>query len=734
LVAAFMSGFVEHGRTIWEVALVLLVALGAGSAMWGPVLRRRLLAWRARRGLGRARSARGLADGMVVTLAGTLRARGPHFALTGEAARTVVAAGDVTHLRTDDVQLEVEGQVVDLVGDIEVALGSGDSAARVSEERGTSRVRTRVVRPGDAVLVRGALQACAGDVDAVGYRTAARRFRMVGEGEGVPLRIVADEAVGGASRRGLAILRGAAFGALAFGALFVGGGEAARWLAAGAGASDVALRPGWGLSATAFSAATPFHRAAVFETIVTSLRERPDERLAGATAGMTTNGTADCAAGTVALSRAGDLRRAALHGERCRSQAARLEAARAYLALAEYDAADRILRPLMATLDPADRERALLAQVLGSRPSPWTVRDEDRCVLVSAAAATGGLGSDFARKQLRLALRDDGPTRRVCALLLAPHLSGADRDEVLAGTVDADDPLAALLEAAEDPAQVTAIGRVNASTLVRADADLLVFRSAPHEGLVPGLARSLLARDLPPDASPDAWARRAWIAADAATAASLAGDDDEARLWVAKASTAARRSGLETLVVAVRVLAAAIELAAGSPDGATVLLKGVPHTDRTGRWVQALATAMVGRDAGALAQLTELAGDAWRGPLQDAAAGRGRRLWRQLAEDALPASSSTALLVPFVARVRHDQARLRGWARWDGARQARARASEPVSHLALVAGQLELARALGDEAHEGELEATIGRLRAALFRDEIALAAALVGEPRRASP
>lgn len=668
-----MSGFVEHGRTIWQVALLALVGLGALWAHLGPVVRRQGRAWVARRRVGRARSGEGLADGMVVTLVGELRARGPHCALTGEAARTVLTGRDVTHLRTSDVLLAVEaasssGEVlVELAGPIEVALGSGESTARVAEQGGRARVRTRVVRPGDRVLARGVVQACAGDAPGVGYRTAAHRFRLVAERAGAPLRVVAAGASRTVAPRGLALLRGATVGALLFAVLFVAGGAAARHAARSAGPSDPALRPGWGLSAASLAAATPFHRATVFEVVGAALRERPREALVEATLALATANEEDCTAATRALVRAGELRRGAERGEACRAPAARREAARAYLALAEYDAADAVLRDLAPTLDGEDRARALVAQVLGSSPSPWTVRDEDRCLLVSAAAATGGLGTDFARDQLRRALRDGGPTRRTCALLLARHLSGRDRDEVLAGTVAADDLLATLVRLAEDPGAAALRPEPEASALLRDDVLLLTGASLPGHALAPALERAILERELSSGASSAAWARRAWLAGDVATVASLAGDHERARIEVARALRAARQGAHAPLEDLVHALGAAIEWRADDAVRAAAHLEHVPADHDLAGAVGALAAA----------------------PRQ-------------------PRPSGASLLLPLLAS-----------------------AVDPLLHLVVSSRQLDLARAFDDGPQARELEQTVARLYAVLSRADLALPAALVPPRQR---
>jgi len=730
-----LSGFVEHGRTIWQLALVALVASGALAALWAPGLGRRVRALVARRRVGQARSVEGLADGMIVTLTGELRARGAHFSLTGEAARTVSLDGTLTHLRTDDVHLAVAGAsgtetLVELAGPIEVALGSAEATARVSEEGGSARVRTRVVRPGDRVRVRGALEACAGEAAGVDYRTAAQRFRLVADRRGVPLRLLAEGAANRPVRRGLALLRGAAIGALAFGLLFVAGGAAARHAARSAGPGDPALRPGWGLSAASFAAATPFHRGAVFDVVEAALRERPRARLADATMALGRASEDDCTSATRALVHAGELGRAAARGAGCADPAARLEAARAHLALAQYDEADRLYRPLVPRLDDGDRAWALVAQVLGSRPSPWTVRDEDRCILVGAATATAGLGGDFAREQLRRALRDDGPTRRTCALLLAPHLSGRDRDEVLSGTVAADDPFAVLLQIAEDPSGERAGRGLDAAAVLRDDVSLVLGLAEPRHGLVPALEQSLLPPDLPRGASRAAWERRVWLAADVAAVASLAGRHGHARAALATAARAVDEAdaagSTAGLAVPLHELGAAIELRAGDLRRAAVHVAEVPAGDPLADRVRAVFSAAAQDDPDVLVSLV---GEGWRARLERAARGDGRPLARKLAVTGGAALGDAAVLPAIVARVRKGRETLRAWARWDGSARAREQAGDPLLHLALSARQLDLARALEDGPRVRELEGTVSRLSDLLSRADLALPAALVPPP-----
>ena len=713
-----MSGFVEHGRTIWELALIALVGLGALAPIFGPPLLARLRAFRARRSLGAVRTLEGLAAGMVVTLSGSLRARGAHHGLTGEAARTAhVGRGrrrSTTLLRTDEVQLVVGSATVDLVGPIEILSGGDDVAVR----SGGLAVRTRSVRPGDQVRVRGAVETIAGEPTAAAYRTAAHRFRLVPASQESPrLRLACETRSYRVTGRARRALRGAAAGAAGFVALFVLGGALATALALRHSSleSDPALRPGWGLSPVGWAAATPLHRPELWETVERAMAEFPRASLVEATAALARPGP-DCLPATRALAGAGELRRAARSGEACDDAESRREAARAWLLLAEYSRADRAFRALPLSLREDDRARPLAAELFGPRPSPWTVRDEDRCLLIAVAAARGTLrDKESIRDYLRRALRDGGVSQRACAVLLATRVEGRDREEVLAGAVEPADPLSILVRIDEDPLRDALVGE-EAASAIRGDAATLAGAAGLRNGLSPAFEAGIHERltDAGDAVSPAVRHRRAWLAADIATIASLAGDHRRAR-----AIAPARVPVDGALDTAACLLSAAIELRAGAPEAARRHLSAVPPGDALGLLLSAEIDAATGGDATAL---LALAGFAPRGPARRAADGDGRALSRWLAQHRTAEAVGLHLLV---ARVRRGREPLRAWIRWGGHERAATRAIDPLENLVWTSRQLDLARAVGDDELADELAGTLRRLSTLLSNRELSLAIAL---------
>lgn len=200
--------FFVHGLELWLVALGLVTASSVAIVFFGPQLEVRRRSRRARRSSSATiTSAAALREGAHVTLLGRLEARGAPpgpVPLRGAAALTLALAKGTSHralvrLRAPELSIRLDQIEVDLVGTVEVLVGSqqsspipfsrtdpalrdatfgGETAASAALFSGDPDVRTSALADGDAVLAAGVLHRAARSDEGLDYRSVADRWSL----------------------------------------------------------------------------------------------------------------------------------------------------------------------------------------------------------------------------------------------------------------------------------------------------------------------------------------------------------------------------------------------------------------------------------------------------------------------------------------------------------------------------------------------------------------------------
>ncbi len=602
---------IQWGAEIFLGLLASSTLLGALS--WFPLRRRRARRALRRHPALRARPVepRRFEDGSQVTLRGTLALGGAPCRRFEDGAAVAAASIEVPLLprqsaRGPKLTLDVDGVGVELAGAIDLVLGSAErwkrwplgKLPRPIAERAVvaglevgafphRRATLRSIAAGDAVLVAGRLEACAADRETGEYRTAARRFVLVGDEPGRPVAI----AYAGASQLSgcwVSVVHCAVAGAL----LLCGAaglvGEV-TWYA-----ED----PAW----IAVAAATPFRRGDALEHLARRVR---DMRLASPAAIREALMLAAlpryCDTAANALLWAGEPRRAARLGERCGTDLGWSVAARAWAALGALERASVAADHDEWVLGPRAIVRMhLLAGAFGRAASTAARfrRGLPECLPDALAARAG---DPDALGRLASANRPEASATDTCALLYADLLAGPDRLSFLEPRYPAHarggrrhpaltERIAALLRREADPAREDpsflaeydegdhvwqALGlQPGDRVLLEANPERLPLEMETQLHGAPGLDHSVLERVTAlPDPGARILAQRARLSAQRSVLESVAGHDAEARAFAADAERdlaavvrqypAARIDALAAHDEA-RGLRAAVELRAGS--------------------------------------------------------------------------------------------------------------------------------------------------------------------------